>query len=529
MFNFFFNYHFLDIIFITNLLLIISTILIKLDPKLSNLINKITVEKRLYNLKLTLLTLILLFLSQIYHLNINLYLINTWDNLLYFWFSFFLLVYYTISYYYYKGITIIYKSTNFTSFYYTPTLNIHKIINPEYFISLTFLYILFCTFINVNDIIIYYFLFELINLIIYTIIGVNQNNPKAAESAISYYFISFISSLFCLWGTSYIYGFSGTSKIELLISLLYNINLYSYINHYGILLGFIYILLSFFIKLGIFPCHIWVPNIYEKLSNFNFLVLMTIIKFGFYIIMLQYLIHIIVKSRFYLTLFIDILVITSIGSIVFGSLLLITRVTVKGFLSVNSVISWGILNISFSSFFNSINKSNQELVCINIIHWNLQYIIIYINLIFIIYGIWLNWYLFIYWIKIFTIFIYNNNWLVYWLNYNLFKNINLYFYSNFINNALKSKIFITYRLTTLYYIYNKYNDLISILFIWLIGGFPPFILFLTKFYIIVYAWQNYLQFPALIVWFTINTLGIYGYMKGIMLITLKFNKEFYNK
>ena len=66
---------------------------------------------------------------------------------------------------------------------------------------------------------------------------------------IKYYFISFLSSLFCLWGSSYIYGFSGISNFSLLIGYLTSC---SYIEKdFGILLGFLFILLSFFIKLGI--------------------------------------------------------------------------------------------------------------------------------------------------------------------------------------------------------------------------------------------------------------------------------------
>ena len=65
MLNLYLNISKIDIIFISTLLIVISNILTKLDPKLSNLINKITFEKKIYNLNLNLITLTLLYILQL--------------------------------------------------------------------------------------------------------------------------------------------------------------------------------------------------------------------------------------------------------------------------------------------------------------------------------------------------------------------------------------------------------------------------------------------------------------------------------
>ena len=90
------------------------------------------------------------------------------------------------------------KYYNYNSLLQFPTLNINKILPNEIFISISFLNILVYNLLTVNNIILFYILFELINLFLYTIVGINQNSPKASEAAIKYYFISFLSSLFCL-------------------------------------------------------------------------------------------------------------------------------------------------------------------------------------------------------------------------------------------------------------------------------------------------------------------------------------------
>ena len=60
------NYQPLDIIFITAIIITISNILVKLDPQLNNFINKLTFEKRIYNIKLNILTFILIYLLVIF-------------------------------------------------------------------------------------------------------------------------------------------------------------------------------------------------------------------------------------------------------------------------------------------------------------------------------------------------------------------------------------------------------------------------------------------------------------------------------
>jgi hypothetical protein len=67
--------------------------------------------------------------------------------------------------------------------------------------------------------------------------------------------------------------------------------------------------------------------------------------------MIQFILNIIIKTNFGLSIFSDIFSVASLGSAIMGSLLLITRTTFKGFLAANSIISWGILCLSISSNF----------------------------------------------------------------------------------------------------------------------------------------------------------------------------------
>ena len=507
------------------IMLFISEIIFKLDPKICSLINKSTIEKELLSTRLGLLALITISFLGIclYEFDIFYLIIggDSWDNLLCFWLSIVAFIFFCSAYFYYNSLYKMLKTFNFTSVKYLPTLNIYNILPPSYFSSVAVLTFTLGNLIVVNDLIQLYLWFEIANIGIYCTVGVVQGSPKGAEAAIRYYFISFLSSLFCLWGTSYVYGYTGVTDYRLLIALLYNLSALNYNNEVGILMGIFFILISFFIKLGMFPSYLWVPTVYERTLNFTFLLLMTIIKLGFYFALLQFTLNIIIKTKFGFFIFCDLFSITSVGSALFGSFLLITRNTLKGFLAANSIVSWGVLTLSIATSFRVDTLWSYQVL---VLHWNIQYILIYILIIFLIFNLWLNWYLYIYWSKIINFYFYKNNWLV-----QLFskpcKSYSFWAENSYIN--VTKGIYQINSLTTLYYIFNKYNDVVSISFIWIVAGLPPFILFLTKFYIVCYAWYAGLTVSTCLVWFIINTVGLYGYIKGISFIIIRFNKEFY--
>jgi NADH-quinone oxidoreductase subunit N len=120
-----------------------------------------------------------------------------------------------------------------------------------------------------------------------------------------------------------------------------------------LIIALVLILTGFFLKLGIVPYYSWVPGVYEKTSHFNFLLLNTIVKIGFYFAFLNFIINLLLKSCFIESLLKDLFIIAGVGSTVSGSLLLITRNSVKGFIAANSIISWGVLCLNISSNFIS--------------------------------------------------------------------------------------------------------------------------------------------------------------------------------
>ena len=514
---------------VTGVCNIIGDTLAKLDFKLRNLFSKLIIEKHLSLVNLSLVTLsgsflfVLLFseLNNSFFLY-NLYSNSIWLSLLYFWIYIFSFFFFIIGLVYYEGVYSMLKLFNFTCIKYLPYLNIYKILPAEYFALISILIVFLCVLINITDIILLYVIFEITNIIIYSVVGISQNNPKATEAGIRYYFISFLSSLFCLWGTAYLYGFTGVSNYKSLIAIL-GTN-FSFNDNFGLLLGVSLIILSFVIKLGAFPAHSWVCSVYESLLNFTFLLLIIVVKLGFYLSLLEFVLNLIIKSIFFPYFFSYLFFFISVGSVIGGSALLLTRSNIKGFLVTNSVISWGILFLGLSIIssipYYSITNTNYWYIIIDVLHWNLIYIIIYLNFLYITYSLWLSWYIFIYWAKILNYFYFSKNWLL--LNYrNSIKWKNKH-WALIINTY--QDIYQINNLTTLYYIFSRYSSLFSIFFIWVTSGLPPFLLFIIKFYLISISVIYGFFIGPVLLWFLLNTLAVYPYIKGISLFIIRYIK-----
>ena len=239
------------------------------------------------------------------------------------------LFFFLIGFLYYEGVHDMLKLFNFACIRYLPYLNIYKILPAEYFALISILIVFICILLNVTDIVLLYVIFEINNIMMYSIVGISQSNPKATEAAIKYYFISFLSSLFCLWGTAYLYGFTGVSNYKALIAIL-GTN-FSFDTSLGVVFGISLIILSFIIKLGVFPAHSWVCSIYESLLNFTFLLLIVVVKLGFYFSLLELILNLIIKPTYFPYIFSNLFFMTSVGSVVGGSFLLLTRINIKVF------------------------------------------------------------------------------------------------------------------------------------------------------------------------------------------------------
>lgn len=98
---------------------------------------------------------------------------------------------------------------------------------------------------------------ELMSICFFVLTGFLRKRIKSNEGALKYFLLGAFMTGFLLFGISLIYGTSGTMDF---IKILQNQSL---VKQPLFLIGVALFSIGFFFKMGIFPFHMWVPDVYE--------------------------------------------------------------------------------------------------------------------------------------------------------------------------------------------------------------------------------------------------------------------------
>lgn len=138
-----------------------------------------------------------------------------------------------------------------------------KLKNFEYPLLILLALLGILTIISSFDLITMYLAIELQSLCFYIITCLKIFSNFSVESGLKYFILGAFSSGLLLFGSSLLYGFTGTTNFLDFFILFNNIYFFNYYLYIGNLIGFIFILCGIFFKIGLVPFHLWVPDIYE--------------------------------------------------------------------------------------------------------------------------------------------------------------------------------------------------------------------------------------------------------------------------
>lgn len=128
----------------------------------------------------------------------------------------------------------------------------------EHTVMILFMVTGVCVMVSSNHFIMLYVGMEIQALSAYTLTMMQRKSSFAAEAGVKYFILGSLASVVYLFGVSYIYGASGT---------LYFHALTEYASVSTAMIGMVLILSAFFFKLGLFPFHQWVPDVYQGAST----------------------------------------------------------------------------------------------------------------------------------------------------------------------------------------------------------------------------------------------------------------------
>ncbi|RUS68841.1 hypothetical protein EGW08_023403, partial [Elysia chlorotica] len=185
---------------------------------------------------------------------------------------------------------------------------------------------------------------ELLSLPLYALIAINRNSRSGLEASIKYFVLGAIASALLLFGMSFVYGLTGQLDIADIAKFLSTAN-FSEIQNQFLLVCLVMMIATFLFKLGAFPFHMWLPDVYEGAPNAVANIVATIPKVAAFAMLINILFigFPSLKDQWvYLFRVIGIL------SIFFGSLVALSQTNIKRLLGYSTVSQVGFILLAIT-------------------------------------------------------------------------------------------------------------------------------------------------------------------------------------
>jgi len=111
--------------------------------------------------------------------------------------------------------------------------------------------------ISANDLISLYVGLELQSLALYVVAAIRRDTVKSTEAGLKYFVLGALSSGMLLYGSSLIYGFTGSTNFSVLASALTGEA------GLGLIVGVVFLCAGLAFKVSAVPFHMWTPDVYE--------------------------------------------------------------------------------------------------------------------------------------------------------------------------------------------------------------------------------------------------------------------------
>ncbi len=115
--------------------------------------------------------------------------------------------------------------------------------------------------VSANDLISLYVGLEMQSLSLYVIASFQRDDLRSTEAGLKYFVLGALASGMLLYGSSLVYGFSGTTGFDGLANILQGANAAS--PSVGLVIGIVFILVGLAFKVSAVPFHMWTPDVYE--------------------------------------------------------------------------------------------------------------------------------------------------------------------------------------------------------------------------------------------------------------------------
>jgi len=133
---------------------------------------------------------------------------------------------------------------------------------PDFYLLLLIFLLVNLVLLSVNDIMLFYVLLELQNLIFFIFAAFVRNRWFVVEAAFRYFLVSGFSTMMFLLSFCLFWGVTGILDFSLYLIFFENMENFGFM-YYFFWLALIFFFFSFSLKLGLFPFHWWLVDVFE--------------------------------------------------------------------------------------------------------------------------------------------------------------------------------------------------------------------------------------------------------------------------
>ncbi len=117
--------------------------------------------------------------------------------------------------------------------------------------------------VSANDLISLYLGLELQSLSLYVMAAFRKDTLRSSEAGLKYFVLGALSSGMLLYGSSMVYGFSGTTGFDALGEIFATFAAEGEEPSVGLIVGLVFVIAGLAFKISAVPFHMWTPDVYE--------------------------------------------------------------------------------------------------------------------------------------------------------------------------------------------------------------------------------------------------------------------------
>lgn len=202
-----------------------------------------------------------------------------------------------------------------------------------------------------SDLITAYLAIEVQSLSFYILASFKKNSTFSIDAGLKYFILGALSSSIFLFGSSLIYGMTGTTNFEHYHQLYSNEycdmpNTNNFNANLFLQFGLILILSSLFFKLSIAPFHVWSPDVYEGSLSCSTFIFSVIPKLGLFVLIVRLFFY---SFESFYDKFRYLFIFSALLSILVGSFGGLGQIKVKTLLAFSSISHMGYCVLALSS------------------------------------------------------------------------------------------------------------------------------------------------------------------------------------